>query len=75
MVMVHSIKRKVFAENLNLISGIEVGMGGVWLGSAPNLLFIPIDAKNDKPAGPAQIYSTAGDWKTPTRYSITSVGA
>jgi putative membrane-bound dehydrogenase-like protein len=47
-------KKKVFAENLNLISGIEVGMGGVWLGSAPYLLFIPIDAKNDKPAGPAQ---------------------
>ncbi|WAC15278.1 PVC-type heme-binding CxxCH protein [Dyadobacter pollutisoli] len=47
-------KKKVFAENLNLISGIEVGMGGVWLGSAPYLLFIPIDAKNDKPAGPVQ---------------------
>lgn len=48
-------KRKVFAENLNLISGIEVGMGGVWLGSAPHLLFIPADFKNDKPAGPPQI--------------------
>lgn len=48
-------KRKVFAENLNLISGIEVGMGGVWLGSAPNLLFIPADFKNDKPTGPPQI--------------------
>lgn len=46
--------RKVFAENLNLVSGIEVGMGGVWLGAAPYLLFIPLDAKNDKPAGPAQ---------------------
>ena len=47
-------KRKVFAEGLNLVSGIEVGMGGVWLGAAPYLLFIPIDAKNDKPAGPPQ---------------------
>ncbi|WP_439556750.1 PVC-type heme-binding CxxCH protein [Dyadobacter sp.] len=46
--------KKVFAENLNLISGIEVGMGGVWLGSAPYLIFIPIDPKTDKPAGPAQ---------------------
>ena len=44
--------RKVFTEGLNLVSGIEVGMGGVWLGAAPYLLFIPIDAKNDKPAGP-----------------------
>jgi putative membrane-bound dehydrogenase-like protein len=48
-------KRTVFADNLNLVSAIEVGMGGVWLGAAPNLLFIPIDAKTDKPAGPPQI--------------------
>lgn len=47
-------KRKVFAENLNLVSGIEIGMGGVWLGAAPYLLFIPLDQANDKPAGPPQ---------------------
>ncbi len=48
-------KRKVFTDGLNLASGIEVGMGGVWLGAAPYLLFIPIDEANDKPAGPPQI--------------------
>jgi len=47
-------KRKVFAEGLNLVSGIEVGMGGVWLGAAPYLLFIPTDFKTDKPTGPPQ---------------------
>jgi putative membrane-bound dehydrogenase-like protein len=47
-------KRKVFTEGLNLVSGIEVGMGGVWLGAAPYLLYIPIDPENDKPAGPPQ---------------------
>jgi putative membrane-bound dehydrogenase-like protein len=47
-------KRKVFMEGLNLVSGIEVGMGGVWLGAAPYLLFIPVDAKTDTPAGPPQ---------------------
>ena len=47
-------KRKVFTEGLNLVSGMEVGMGGVWLGAAPYLLFIPIDAKTDTPAGPPQ---------------------
>ncbi len=47
--------RKVFMEELNLVSGMEVGMGGVWIGAAPNLLFIPIDEKTDKPSGPAQI--------------------
>ncbi|SOD91713.1 PVC-type heme-binding CxxCH protein [Spirosoma fluviale] len=46
--------RKVFAEGLNLVSGIEVGMGGVWLGAAPYLLFIPADFKTDKPLGPPQ---------------------
>ncbi len=48
-------KRKVFIEGLNLASGIEVGMGGVWVGAAPYLLFIPVDDANDKPSGPPQI--------------------
>jgi putative membrane-bound dehydrogenase-like protein len=47
-------KRKVFMENLNLVSGIELGMGGVWLGAAPYLLFVPADFENDKPTGPPQ---------------------
>jgi putative membrane-bound dehydrogenase-like protein len=46
--------RKVFMEGLNLISGIEVGMGGVWLGAAPYLLFIPTDFENDKPKSEPQ---------------------
>ena len=48
-------KRTVFMEGLNLVSGIEVGLGGLWVGAAPNLLYIPIDEENDKPAGPPQI--------------------
>jgi putative membrane-bound dehydrogenase-like protein len=47
--------RKVFMEDLNLISGIEIGFGGVWVGAAPYLLFIPIKAGSDLPAGPPQI--------------------
>ncbi|HEX2860720.1 MAG TPA: PVC-type heme-binding CxxCH protein, partial [Lacunisphaera sp.] len=38
--------RKIFAEGLNLVSGLEVGFGGVWVGAAPELLFIP-DANHD----------------------------
>ena len=38
--------RKVFIEHLNLVSGIEVGFGGVWVGAAPNLLFIPIKRRH-----------------------------
>jgi len=47
--------RKVFIEHLNLVSGIEVGFGGVWVGAAPTLLFIPIAPGTDQPAGPPQV--------------------
>jgi putative membrane-bound dehydrogenase-like protein len=47
--------RKVFTEGLNLVSGIEVGFGGLWVGAAPYLMFIPIDAETDQPAGEPEI--------------------
>lgn len=47
--------RKVFAEGLNLVSGIEVGFGGVWIGAAPQLLFIPDVDQDDTPDGPPQV--------------------
>jgi len=42
-------KRTVFIDNLNLVSGMEVGFGGVWVGAAPNLLFIADRDGDDKP--------------------------
>lgn len=51
--------RKVFCEGLNLVSGLEVGFGGVWVGAAPYLLFIP-DADGDDIAD-----APAKDWKVP----------
>jgi len=47
--------RKVFTEHLNLVSGIEVGFGGVWVGAAPYLLFIPVAPGTDAPSGPPQV--------------------
>ena len=47
--------RKVFTDGLNLVSGIEVGFGGVWVGAAPHLLFIPMDDATDRPSGPPQV--------------------
>ncbi len=44
--------RKVFAEGLNLVSGIELGFGGVWVGAAPYLMFIPDRDRDDKPDAP-----------------------
>ncbi|HEX5221213.1 MAG TPA: PVC-type heme-binding CxxCH protein [Verrucomicrobiae bacterium] len=49
-------RRTVFIEKLNLVSGIEVGFGGVWVGAAPYLMFIPIaDGDEPKPAGEPKI--------------------
>ncbi|HKB39592.1 MAG TPA: PVC-type heme-binding CxxCH protein, partial [Gemmataceae bacterium] len=48
-------KRTVFCEGLNLVSGLEIGFGGVWVGQAPELLFIPIKEGTDKPAGPPEV--------------------
>ncbi len=48
-------KRTVFAEKLNLVSGIAVGYGGVWVGAAPHFMFIPDADGDDRPDGPPQI--------------------
>ncbi|HEV3168118.1 MAG TPA: PVC-type heme-binding CxxCH protein [Isosphaeraceae bacterium] len=51
----HFDKRTVFADKLNLVSGLEVGFGGVWVGAAPEFLFIPDKNGDDKPDGPPQL--------------------
>jgi putative membrane-bound dehydrogenase-like protein len=51
----HADKRTVFMEGLNLVSGLEVGFGGVWVGAAPYLMFIPFNEGEDKPSGPPEI--------------------
>ena len=47
--------KQTFIEGLNLVSGIEVGFGGVWVGAAPELLFIPDRDSDDKPDGPPEV--------------------
>lgn len=47
--------RKVFIDGLNLVSGIEVGFGGVWIGAAPYLLFIPDANGDDRPDGKPEV--------------------
>jgi putative membrane-bound dehydrogenase-like protein len=48
-------KRTLFMDGLDLVSGLEVGFGGVWIGAAPYLLFVPVKEGEDKPAGPPQV--------------------
>ncbi len=47
--------RTVFFDQLNFATAIAVGHGGVWVGSAPYLLFIPDRNRDDKPDGPPQV--------------------
>ena len=48
-------RRTVFYEGLNLVSGLEVGFGGVWVGAAPYLLFIPDRDGDDVPDGDPEV--------------------
>jgi putative membrane-bound dehydrogenase-like protein len=47
--------RKVFAENLNLVSGLEVGYGGIFVGAAPELLFLADADGDDRADGPPEV--------------------
>ena len=48
-------ERKVFLENGHHLSGITVGFGGVWVTSAPNLLFYPDRDGDDVPDGKPEV--------------------
>ncbi|WP_193214075.1 PVC-type heme-binding CxxCH protein [Luteolibacter marinus] len=47
--------RKVFAEGLNLVSGIETGFGGVYVGAAPYFMFLADKDGDDKADGAPEI--------------------
>lgn len=48
-------KRTVFYDQLNYVTGIEVGFGGAWVMSPPNLYFIPDRNGDDKPDSQPQV--------------------
>lgn len=51
-------KATVFAEGLNLASGLAVGHGGVFVGQAPYLLFYPDRDKDDRADGDPEVLLT-----------------
>jgi putative membrane-bound dehydrogenase-like protein len=51
----HAESRKVFTDDVQMLTSIELGHGGVWLMCPPQLLFIPCKDGDDKPSGPAQV--------------------
>ena len=48
-------KRTVFTDDVQRLTSVEVGRGGVWLMCPPQLLFIPDKNGDDKPDGPAEV--------------------
>ncbi len=44
--------RKVFSDDIKKLTSIEIGNGGVWAISLPNLLFIPDTNRDDIPDAP-----------------------
>ncbi len=47
--------RKIFAENLNLVSGIETGFGGLYVGAAPYFMFLADKDGDDRADGAPEI--------------------
>jgi putative membrane-bound dehydrogenase-like protein len=62
-------KKTTFIEGLNLVSGLEIGFGGVWVGAAPYLMFIP--NKDDKP-GDIQILLDGWDAVSDTHETLNT---
>jgi putative membrane-bound dehydrogenase-like protein len=47
-------ERQVFLDNLQRLTSVEVGLGGVWLMCPPRLLFVPDRDGDGKPDGPPE---------------------
>jgi len=47
--------RTVFTDDVQMLTSIEVGHGGVWLMCPPRLMFIPDADHDDVPDGPAEV--------------------
>lgn len=48
-------KRTLFYDRLGYVTGIEVGFGGAWVMSPPELLFIPDRDGDDRPDGEPEV--------------------
>lgn len=47
--------KTVFYDQLNYVTGIEVGLGGAWVVTPPSMLFIPDRDGDDRPDGSPQV--------------------
>ena len=66
----HHDSRKVFASGIDHLSGMTVGWGGVWVCSAPNLLFYPDKDRNDVPDGDGEPEIVLDGWTTRAKHNF-----
>lgn len=57
-------ERTIFTDDLQMLTSIEIGRGGVWLMTPPQLIFIPDRDGDDKPDGAPEVIL---DGFTPSR--------
>ncbi len=48
-------KRSVFSDDVQMLTSVEVGLGGAWLMCPPNLLFVPDRDGDDRPDSAPQV--------------------
>ena len=61
-------KRIIFTSGIDHLSGMTVGWGGVWVCSAPNLLFYPDKNREDIPDGEPKIILDG--WTTEAKHNF-----
>ena len=60
--------RKIFTSGIDHMSGMTVGWGGVWVCSAPNLLFYPDKNRDDVPDGEPVV--VLDGWTTKAKHNF-----
>jgi putative membrane-bound dehydrogenase-like protein len=65
-------KRTVFSDQLQMLTSIERGLGGVWAVAPPNLLFIPDADGDDVPDGPPQVMLEGFSTEAASRHTFAN---
>lgn len=65
-------ERKVFLDNVQRLTSVEVGLGGVWLLCPPQLLFVPDRNHDDQPDGPVEVVLEGFDVPTENYHNFAN---
>ncbi|MCZ2340238.1 MAG: hypothetical protein LC104_00400 [Bacteroidales bacterium] len=65
-------ERKVFLDQIQRLTSVEVGLGGVWLMCPPQLLFVPDRNQDDIPDGPPQVVLEGFDVPTENYHNFAN---